>query len=202
MNYANDRIRTVLLAGHAGAGKTTLAEALLYLTKGTDRLGRVEDGNTVCDYDPDEAKRHASLSSAVAPVEFDGVKINLIDTPGLFDFEAGLYEGIRAAESVLIAVSARSGLSVGAQKAYQLAVKNEKARMFYVSKVDAENADFYKVFEELKTEIGPSVCPVVVPIEQAGGRIYLNLITKKAYSYAGDGTAREVPVPSYGHRTE
>ena len=164
MNYANDRIRTVLLAGHAGAGKTTLAEALLYLTKGTDRLGRVEDGNTVCDYDPDEAKRHASLSSAVAPVEFDGVKINLIDTPGLFDFEAGLYEGIRAAESVLIAVSARSGLSVGAQKAYQLAVKNEKARMFYVSKVDAENADFYKVFEELKTEIGPSVCPVVVPI--------------------------------------
>lgn len=202
MNYANDRIRTVLLAGHAGAGKTTLAEALLYLTKGTDRLGRVEDGNTVCDYDPDEAKRHASLSSAVAPVEFDGVKINLIDTPGLFDFEAGLYEGIRAVESVLIAVSARSGLSVGAQKAYQLAVKNEKARMFYVSKVDAENADFYKVFEELKTEIGPSVCPVVVPIEQAGGRIYLNLITKKAYSYAGDGTAREVPVPSYGHRTE
>lgn len=202
MNYANDRIRTVLLAGHAGAGKTTLAEALLYLTKGTDRLGRVEDGNTVCDYDPDEAKRHASLSLAVAPVEFDGVKINLIDTPGLFDFEAGLYEGIRAAESVLIAVSARSGLSVGAQKAYRMAVKNEKARMFYISKVDAENADFYKVFEELKSEIGPSVCPVVVPIEQAGGRVYLNLITKKAYSYAGDGTAREVPVPSYGHRTE
>ena len=202
MNYANDRIRTVLLAGHAGSGKTTLAEALLYLTKGTDRLGRVEDGNTVCDYDPEESKRHASLSLAVAPIEHDGVKINLIDTPGLFDFEAGQYEGVRAAESVLITVSARSGLSVGAVKAYKLAVKNDKARMFYISKVDADNADFYKVFEELKAEFGPSVCPVVVPVEQAGGRVYLNLITKKAYSYAADGTPREVPVPSYGHRTE
>ncbi|HIW53660.1 MAG TPA: elongation factor G [Candidatus Ruthenibacterium merdigallinarum] len=202
MNYANDRIRTVLLAGHAGSGKTSLAEAMLYLTKGTDRLGRVEDGNTVCDYDPEEARRRSSLSLALAPVEFDGVKINLIDTPGLFDFEAGLYEGLPAAESVLVTVSARSGLSVGARKAYKLAVKNNKARMFYISKVDADNADFYKVFEELKAEIGPSICPVVVPIEQAGGRVYLNLITHKAYSYASDGTPREVPVPSYGHRTE
>ena len=151
MNYANDRIRTVLLAGHAGSGKTSLAEAMLYLTKGTDRLGRVEDGNTVCDYDPEEVRRRSSLSLALAPVEFDGVKINLIDTPGLFDFEAGLYEGLPAAESVLVTVSARSGLSVGARKAYKLAVKNNKARMFYISKVDADNADFYKVFEELKS---------------------------------------------------
>ena len=102
MNYANDHIRNVLIAGHGGAGKTSLAEALLFTAKSTDRLGRVEDGNTVCDYDPEEAKRRASLSLAVAPVEYDGVKINLIDTPGLFDFELGLHEGIRAAESVLI----------------------------------------------------------------------------------------------------
>ena len=202
MKYASDHIRNVLIAGHAGSGKTTLAEALLYLTKGTDRLGRVEDGNTVCDFDPEEAKRHASLALAVAPVEYDGVKINLLDAPGLFDFEVGMYEGVRAAESVLITVSARSGLSVGAQKAYNLALKNGKSRMIYISKVDAEHADFYKVFEELKAAFGPSVCPVVVPIEQAGGRVYLNLITKKAYAYAADGAAREVPVPSYGHRTE
>lgn len=103
---------------------------------------------------------------------------------------------------MLITVSARSGLSVGAQKAYNLALKNGKSRMIYISKVDAEHADFYKVFEELKAAFGPSVCPVVVPIEQAGGRVYLNLITKKAYAYAADGAAREVPVPSYGHRTE
>ncbi|WP_367924310.1 elongation factor G [uncultured Ruthenibacterium sp.] len=202
MNYANDHIRNVMLAGHSGSGKTTLAEAMLYLTKGTDRFGRVEDGNTVCDFDPEEIKRHASLSLALAPVEYDGVKINLIDTPGLFDFEVGQQEAIGAAESVLIAVSARSGLTVGVQKAYKLAIKNGKSRMVYIGKVDAEHADFYKVFEDLKSSFGPSICPVVVPIEQAGGRVFLNLITMKAYSYAADGAAREVPVPSYGHRTE
>ena len=197
MNYANDHIRNVLIAGHGGAGKTSLAEALLFTAKSTDRLGRVEDGNTVCDYDPEEAKRRASLSLAVAPVEYDGVKINLIDTPGLFDFELGLHEGIRAAESVLITVSGRSGLTVGAQKAYKLALKHGKSRMIYISKIDAEHADFYKVFEELKAEFGPSICPVVVPIEQAGGRVFVNLIESKAYSYV-NGTAREVPMPKYG----
>ena len=202
MKYANDHIRNVLIAGHGGAGKTTLAEAMLYLTKGSDRLGRVEDGNTVCDFDPEEAKRRASLSLAVAPVEYEDVKINLIDTPGLFDFAVGQSEGIGAAESVLITVSARSGLTVGARKAYKLAQKYGKSSMIYVSKVDADHADFYKVFEELKADFGPSVCPVVVPIEQAGGRVFLNLITMKAFSYAADGTPREVPVPSYGHRTE
>ena len=111
MNYANDHIRNVLVAGHGGAGKTSLVEAMLYLTKATDRQGRVEDGNTVCDFDPEEAKRHVSLSLAVAPVEYAGVKLNLIDVPGLFDFEAGLYEGMPAAESVMVVVSARSGLS-------------------------------------------------------------------------------------------
>lgn len=201
MSYANDHIRNVLLAGHAGAGKTSLVEAMLFQTKATDRLGRVEDGNTVCDYDADEAKRHASLFLSLAPVEFEDVKINLIDTPGLFDFAAGQNEGIRAAESVIITVSARSGLSVGAKKAYRLAIKNGKSRMFYVSKVDAENADFYKVFEALKAEFGPSVCPVVVPVEQAGGRVYMNLITMKAYSYVS-GAAREVPLPAYGHRED
>lgn len=202
MNYTNEHIRNVMLAGHASAGKTSLAEAMLFLTKGTDRLGRVEDGNTVCDFDAEEIKRTASLSLAVAPVEYDEVKINLIDTPGLFDFAAGTCEGIRAAESVLLTVSARSGVSVGVKKAYQLACKQNKSRMIYIGKIDREHADFYKVFEDLKAEFGPSICPVIVPIEQAGGRVYLNLITKKAYSYAANGVAREVPVPSYGHRTE
>jgi len=201
MNYASDHIRNVLIAGHGGSGKTSLAEAMLYVTKGTDRQGRVEDGNTVCDYDPEEAKRHASLSLAVAPIEYDGVKINLIDTPGLFDFEVGMHEGIRAAESVLITVSARSGLTVGAQKAYKLALKHNKSRMIYISKIDTEHADFYKVFEELKSAFGPSICPIVVPIDQAGGRVFVNMIENKAYSFVGD-TRREVPLPKYGHRED
>jgi len=201
MNYANDHIRNVLVAGHGGAGKTSLVEAMLYLTKATDRQGRVEDGNTVCDFDPEEIKRHVSLSLAVAPVEQGNVKLNLIDVPGLFDFEAGLYEGMPAAESVMVVVSARSGLAVGARKAYQLALKQNKSRMIFVNKVNAEHADFYKVFEELKAEFGPSICPVVVPIEQAGGRVFVNLIESKAYSYV-NGTAREVPMPKYGHRED
>ena len=202
MNYTTNNIRNVMIAGHGGAGKTSLAEALLYLTGGTERLGRVEDGNTVCDFDPEEARRHASLASALAPVEYDGVKINLIDTPGLFDFEAGVYEGIRAVESVLITVSARDGLQVGAEKAYNMAGKYGKSRMIYVSKLNVENANFYKVFEELKTKFGPSVCPVVVPVRADDGSfIYINLLTMKAYQYDG-GKAHEVMMPDIGHRLD
>ncbi|MDO5601454.1 MAG: elongation factor G [Oscillospiraceae bacterium] len=201
MDYAQDKIRNIVLAGHSGAGKTTLAEALVYTTGGSDRQGRIEDGNTVCDFDPEEIKRRASLSLALAPIETGGVKFNLLDAPGLFDFELGLYEALPASESVLICVSARDGLQVGAQKAYNLAVKYKKARMIYISKIDAENADYYKVFEELKAEFGPSVCPVVVPVNQAGGLIYVNLVEMKAYKYI-NGAPREVPMPSIGHRLE
>lgn len=201
MNYANDHIRNVMIAGHGSCGKTSLAEALLFQTKASDRLGRIDDGNTVCDYEPEEIKRKASLSMAIAPVEYDGVKINLVDVPGLFDFELGLHEGINAVESVLICVSARDGLQVGAEKAYNLATKYNKSRMIFVSKVDTENADFYKVFEELKGKFGPSVCPVVVPVEQAGGRIYVNLINMQAFSYV-NGEAHAVPMPNYGHRLD
>ena len=134
MKYANNNIRNILVAGHAGCGKTTLVEALLYTTGALERMGRVEDGNTVCDFDPEEAKRHASLSAALAPVEYDGVKLNLIDVPGLFDFELGLYEGVQAAESVLICVSGRSGVTVGAEKAYKMAEKQAKSRMIFISR--------------------------------------------------------------------
>lgn len=202
MGFAPEKIRNVMLAGHNGAGKTTLAEAMLFYTKATDRQGRVEEGNTTMDFDPEEAKRKVSLSSAIAPVEYDNVKINLVDVPGLFDFELGLYEGIMATESVLVAISARSGLSVGARKAYQLAEKTSHAKMFFVNKLDAEHADFYKVFEQLKTEFGPSVCPVVVPFDDGGNRIYVNVVEQKAYTYAAGGVATEVAMPDMGHRLE
>ncbi len=202
MSYTQDQIRNIVLAGHSGSGKTTLAEALLFCTGGSERLGRVEEGNTVSDYDPEEIRRRASMSSALIPVDYTDVRLNFIDVPGLFDFELGLYEAMPAVESALICISARDGLQVGAEKAYRLAEKYGRSRMFYVSKVDVEHADFYKVFEELKSKYGPSVCPVVVPVDQAGGLIYVDLIDQKAYSYAADGTPREVPVPSIGHRLE
>ena len=200
MSYANTNIRNILVAGHGGCGKTTLVEALLYLTGALERMGRVEDGTTVCDFDPEEAKRHASLSSAVAPVENNGYKFNLIDVPGLFDFEAGLYEGIAAAESVLITVSGRSGVTVGAEKAYKLAEKYGKSRMVFVSKMDLENADFYKILEDLKVKFGPSICPCVVPVKQDDGTLlYVNLFSQKAFKYES-GKQIQVDLPEMGHR--
>ena len=170
-------------------------------TKGSDRLGRTDDGNTVCDFEPEEIRRKASLSLALASAVYSGTKLNLIDVPGLFDFELGIHEGLPAADGAVICISARDGLEVGSKKAYRMVHDAGKPAMFYVSKIDVENADFYKVFEELKSEFGPSICPVVVPVEQAGGRIYINLIKMEAYSYV-NGTPHTVPMPSFGHRLD
>ena len=130
MSYTQDQIRNIVLAGHSGSGKTTLAEALLFCTGGSERLGRVEEGNTVSDYDPEEIRRRASMSSALIPVDYTDVRLNFIDVPGLFDFELGLYEAMPAVESALICISARDGLQVGAEKAYRLAEKYGRSRMF------------------------------------------------------------------------
>lgn len=201
--YSAEYIRNIALAGHGSAGKTSLAEALLFRAGATDRLGKVLDGNTVCDFDAEEIKRQVSVSLAVAPLNWKDMKINLIDTPGLFDFAAGMYEGIRAADNVLIALSGKSGVSVGTEKAYRMAKNAKKPSMFCVTKLDRDNADFYKVLEQLKTEFGPSVCPVVVPVYESRDVVgYINLIAMKAYAYDGKGTAKEVPMPGTGHRVE
>ena len=115
--YNAENIRNVAIAGHGGRGKTTLAEAMLFLAGASDRLGRVADGNTVMDYDAEEKRRHNSVSSAVCPLEWNGKKVNIIDTPGLFDFATGVAEGVRAAETALIVLAAGSGVDVGAEKA-------------------------------------------------------------------------------------
>ncbi len=169
----------------------------MFLTKGTDRLGKVSEGNTICDFDQEEVKRKVSVSAALAPVEYGGCKMNLLDTPGLFDFEGGLCEGLRPAESVLIAVSGKSGVSVGTEKAYKLAVKAGKSVMFFVTKLDRDSADFYKVYQGLKDSFGSSVCPIVVPhVENRVVVSYLNLLTGKAYEYDDTGKAKEIPVPN------
>ena len=192
MKYASNNIRNILIAGHAGSGKTTLTEALVYFSGAAERMGRVEDGTTVSDFDPEEAKRKASLSASVVPVEYEGIKYNLIDAPGLFDFEAGEYEGIRAAESVLVVVSGRSGVTVGAEKAFQLARKNGKATMVFVSKCDLENANYFKILEDMKIKFGSTVCPCVVPAKLDDGTpVYINLFSQKAFKYEGGKQKRE-----------
>ena len=202
MEYASKDIRNILVAGHAGCGKTTLVEALLYLSGATERMGRVEDGTTASDFDPEEAKRKTSLNASVVPVELSGTKYNLIDAPGLFDFEAAACEGVLAADSVLICVSGRSGVSVGAEKAYRLAVKNNKARMVFVTKTDLENADYFKILEQLKIEFGPSICPCVVPARLDDGTVaYINLFSQKAFKYES-GKQIQIDLPDIGHRFE
>ena len=202
MDYASKDIRNILVAGHAGCGKTTLVEALLYLSGATERMGRVEDGTAASDFDPEEIRRKVSLNASVVPIEYQGVKYNMIDAPGLFDFETGAAEGVMAAESVLICVSGRSGVSVGAEKAYRLAVKNNKARMIFVTKTDLENADYFKILEQMKIEFGPSVCPCVVPARLDDGTVvYINLFSQKAFKYEG-GKQIQIDLPDIGHRFE
>ena len=202
MKYASNNIRNILIAGHAGSGKTTLTEALVYFSGAAERMGRVEDGTTISDFDPEEAKRKASLSASVVPVEYEGIKYNLIDAPGLFDFEAGEYEGIRAAESVLVCVSGRSGVTVGAEKAFQLARKNGKATMVFVSKCDLENANYFKILEDMKIRFGSTVCPCVVPAKLDDGTpVYINLFSQKAFKYEG-GKQVQIDLPDIGHRFE
>lgn len=184
------------IVGHSGAGKTSLAEAMLYRAKTSERLGRVVDGNTVCDFDSEEIKRKVSVSSAVAPMEWKDTKINLIDCPGLFDFEVGMLEGIRAAETVLIVVSGKSGVNVGSEKAYKAASDMEKNKMFYVNKMDSENADFNKVLAQMKATFGNQVCPIVVPyIENHKVVCYVNLVENVIFAYnaAGERKERELP---------
>ncbi|MDD2417437.1 MAG: elongation factor G [Oscillospiraceae bacterium] len=200
--YNAKNIRNVAFVGHSGTGKTSLAEAMLFLSGASDRLGRITDGTTVCDFDAEEIKRKASVSMSVAPFEWKNTKINILDTPGLFDFSGGVSEGMRAAGSAVITVSGKSGVSVGVEKGFSTASKKGIAKIFYVNEMDNENADFYKVFEELKAKFGPMVCPLVVPfVENRQVQCYINLVEYKAYTYK-DGKSTQVSMPEMGHRLE
>lgn len=200
--YHAKNILNIAIAGHSGAGKTSIAEAMLYLSGATDRFGKVGEGSTVCDFDPEEIKRKITVTTAVAPLEWKNHKINLIDAPGLFDFEGGMCEAVRAADSVLVAVSGKSGVSVGTEKAVEAANKRGLAKIFFVNGLCDESARFYKVFEDLKASFGPSVCPVVVPfIEDGKANIYINMLEYKAYDYQ-NGKPVEVKMPDMGTRLE
>ncbi len=200
--YEANKIFNIALAGHGSCGKTSLAEAMLYLSGASDRLGKIEDGNTVLDFDPEEIKRKVSVVSSVAPMEWKGNKINIIDTPGLLDFQGGLYEGMRAADTAVIVVSGKNGVNIGTEKAVKLAEKQGLTKVFFVNGLCDESARFYRVFETLKAQFGPSVCPVVVPfIENGQANTYVNLFDYKAYKYDG-GKVTQVPLPDMGDRLE
>ncbi len=196
-DYDVTKVRNIALAGHNGSGKTSLAEAVLYKTGASDRLGKTVDGTTVCDYDPEEIKRGISIGTSLASFEYNDYKVNLLDTPGLFDFASEMIEGIRASDTVMITVSAKSGVKVGARKAYEEAEKQGKSKMFVVTKIDDKDANFFNVLTELKTVFGPTVCPVVVPVISNHKIVsYVNLIEMKAYKYDSKGNAVETDMPT------
>lgn len=190
-------IKNIALAGHAGSGKTTLFEALLYQSGATDRVGKIAEGNTVSDYTAEEIKRKSSVYTTLASIQKDALKINVLDTPGMFDFAGEMTEGIYGSDCTLITVSGKSGVRVGTHKAFDCAVALGKPRMFVVTKLDDENANFYNVLTDLKSEFGPTVCPVVVPVI-ADRKIvsYVNLIEMKAYRYDENGKAVETEMPT------
>ena len=194
--YSKENIRNVVIAGHGGRGKTTLAEAMLYISGASDRLGKVTDGNTVMDFDAEEKKRKVSISSAVANLEWNNKKINIIDTPGLFDFEGGRSEGIRAAEAIVVVLSASHGVDVGAEKALRAAGRRGLSKFVAVSKCDGEDRDFYKTLNALKEKYGTAICPVVIPY-MVGGKVdcYVNFLQNKAFTYEnGKPTQVDMPV--------
>ena len=194
--YSKENIRNVAIAGHGARGKTTLAEAMLYLSGASDRLGRVADGNTVLDFDAEEKKRKVSVSSALAYFEWRDRKINIIDTPGLFDFEGARAEGLRDADSVIVVLSCGHNVDVGAEKTLRAAGKKGLSKFIVVTKCDGEDRDFFKTLNSLKDKYGTAICPVVIPYV-VGGKVecYVNFLQNKAYKY-DNGKATEVAMPS------
>ena len=192
ITVSSDKIFNIALAGHGGSGKTSLAEAIIYKAGQSERLGKVLDGNTICDFDAEEIKRKCTISSTVASFIYSDQKINLIDSPGLFDYAGGFYEAMRAAETVLVTVSGKSGLTVGAQNAFKAAAKNKKSRAIFISKLDSESASFEKVLDAFRIKYGNSVCPLVVPVmKETVVEGYIDILNKKAYTYDKTGNVSE-----------
>jgi elongation factor G len=184
--YEAKDIRNVLLVGHGGAGKTTLLEAMLFTAGATTRMGRVEEGNTVSDHDPEEIRKGISVSLAMAPVEWQGVKLNVLDAPGYADFVGDVVAAVRAADAVLLVVSAVDGVEVQTEVAWELAVEQGLPRAILVNKLDRERASFERTLEQLVTAFGTQVAPLELPIgEEHDFSGVADLLSRKAYRYDG-----------------
>ena len=194
-NYSIDKLRNVALVSHSGAGKTSLAEAMLFVSKGINRLGRVDDGTSTLDYDPEEVKRQISINLSMAPIEWKDHKINILDTPGYFDFVGDVTAALRVADTALIVVCASAGVEVGTEKAWDMTEQNNIPRMIYINKIERENANFDRVVEQLRSMFGQKIVPVQIPIGTADSyRGHIDLIQQKAYLWDGNSvTVGDIP---------
>lgn len=196
--YTTDKIRNVVILGHGGCGKTTLTEAICYLAKITTRMGKTSDGNTISDYDKEEQKRQFSIGTSVIPVEWEGYKINLLDTPGYFDFVGEVEEAVSAAAGAIIVVNGKAGIEVGTEKAWDLCEKYKLPRIFFVTNMDDDNASFRQVVEALQEKYGKKIAPFHFPIREDGKFVgYVNVVSEQANKWVSDGTVNEIEMPDY-----
>ncbi len=194
-NFTADKLRNLCLAGHGRAGKTTLCEAMLYHSGAIDRMGNVEEGTTTTDYDIEETKRHFSISTAVAPVEWKGCKINIIDTPGYFDFVGGVREGMCGADNVTILVSGKSGVGVGTENAFRYAALKKIPITMFVTKLENEHSDYNGVLEQMKSRFGTAIIPFSYPIIEDGKTLgMVDIVEEVAYMYE-NFKCTSAPVP-------
>ena len=192
MSYETKNIRNICFIGHGNSGKTSLAESMLFSTGAIDRMGKVTDGNTVCDYDAEEIKRQITISTSVAPVNFGGCKINVLDCPGYFDFAGEVLAAIRVVEAGIIFCSAKDGITVGAERSWKYLKAAGVPAIFYISKLDEEHGDFDAVLSALKEKYGAVICPVIIPMSDGTGVI--DLVHNVAYQTKGGKTAK-IAVP-------
>jgi len=194
-NCAMDAIRNLVVMGHGKCGKTSLTEAMLYNSGCLDRMGTIADGTTTTDYDADEIKRQCSISMSIAPIEWKGMKYNILDTPGFFDFAGEVKEGLRAADSALIVMSGRSGVSVGTEQVFKYAKQKDVPIMFFVNKIDDQRANYQQTLEQMKEVFGKAVTPFVYPIREGDEfKGFVDIVDMTARRYEGSERV-DIPVP-------
>ena len=196
--YTTDRIRNVVLLGHGGCGKTSLAEAMAYLAGLTTRMGNVTDKNTISDFDKEEMKRQFSIHTSVIPIPWGDVKINILDTPGYFDFVGEVEEAVSAADAAIIVISGKAGIETGTRRAWELCEKFNLPRMIFVTDMDIDDASYRQVVEDLQALYGKKIAPFHLPIRENGQFVgYVNVVQQRAKRWNDKGTVDKFDVPDY-----
>ncbi len=200
--YGTKQIRNVVLLGHGGAGKTTVAEALAYLTGVTKRMGKVADGNTISDYDKEEIKRQFSISTTMVPIEYEGaegkIKINLLDTPGYFDFVGEVEEAVSAADAAIIVVNCKAGIEVGTEKAWDLCEEYKLPRIIFVTNMDDDHASFRELILKLEKKFGRKIAPFQVPIRENEKFVgFVNAVKMQGRRFTNLSDYEDCEIPEY-----
>ena len=196
--FTTDKIRNVAILGHGGCGKTSLVEAMAFLAGDINRMGKVEDGNTISDYDKEEIKRLFSIQTTLVPIIWQDTKINFLDTPGYFDFGGEMEEAVSVADAAIIVVSGKNGIEVGTKKAWDLCDRYNLPRMVFVTQMDDDNASYREVVKDLQELYGKRIAPFHMPIRENGEFVgYVNVIQQKAKRWNDKGTVDKFDVPDY-----